>query len=416
MALKDKLITLEGLKAVHDVDAEKITGIKADLGDLTDVELDLFDGYYNSGGVVVEDTSENACKYTQKIKCFGGMKLHINLTYLTSSRLMWIAMCEWKNDGTFVRTNVVNGTSHVYDFDYVPSNDINEVSITFRSFNDCEFTVQSLTSIFTIYETLSDSAKKNQSPVNYAFSKHLVKGINHRGYNSIAPENTMPAFKLSVEHGFSFVETDVRFTSDNIPVLLHDFTVDRTSNGTGNIADMTFAQVRELDFGSWKAETYAGTKIPSFEEFILFCRNVQIFPYIEITGTYTSAQFDILVEIVKNHGMLNAVTWISFTTNNLKNIALRDPTARLCQICSKPTETLATTIEELRTGTNEVFMSADYTQLTNDGVEVCKNHDFQLETWTINNAELIAALPSYVSGGTSDIINFETVVKDQIMA
>ena len=390
--------------------------VKNETNDLTNVEIDLFDGYYSSSGTVTEDASENACKYTQKIKCFDGMKLRVNLEYLTSSRSMWIATCEWKKNGTFVRNTVVSSAYRTYDFDYIPSNDINEVAITFRSFNDCEFTVQSLTGIFAIYETLSDSANKNQPPINYAFSNHLIKGINHRGYNRTAPENTMPAFKLSVENGFSFVETDIRFTSDNVPVLLHDATVDRTSNGTGNIADMTFAQARQLDFGAWKSETYAGTKIPSFEEFIRFCRDTQIFPYIEISATYTTSQYDIMCEIVDKYNMTNAVTWISFTANNLKAITSRNPSARVCRIHGGAmTEQIASQADELKTGVNEVFISVDYNYINADTVTICANYDLPLETWTINTAELIANLPDYVSGGTSDVVNFETIKRAMAM-
>ena len=80
-----------------------------------------------------------------------------------------------------------------------------------------------------------------------------VLSVNHRGYSAIAPENTLPAYRLSKEKGFRYVETDVSFTSDGVPVLLHDASIDRTSDGTGKIAEMTFEQVRQYDFGSWKS-------------------------------------------------------------------------------------------------------------------------------------------------------------------
>ena len=63
-------------------------------------------------------------------------------------------------------------------------------------------------------------------------SEIVVHSINHRGANTYAPENTMSAFRISKELGFDMVECDVDFTIDNIPVVIHDSTVDRTSNGT----------------------------------------------------------------------------------------------------------------------------------------------------------------------------------------
>ena len=90
-----------------------------------------------------------------------------------------------------------------------------------------------------------------------------VKGVNHRGYSTVAPENTLPAYVLSRKMGFQYAECDVSFTSDGVPVLLHDSTIDRTSDGSGSIGSLTLEEVRQYDFGSWKGEQYAGTKIPT---------------------------------------------------------------------------------------------------------------------------------------------------------
>ena len=70
--------------------------------------------------------------------------------------------------------------------------------------------------------------------------------LSHRGGY---PENTLTGIRLSKNRGFKAVEIDVEYTKDGYPVLLHDPTVDRTSNSTGHVRDMTFAQIRELDFG-----------------------------------------------------------------------------------------------------------------------------------------------------------------------
>ena len=81
----------------------------------------------------------------------------------------------------------------------------------------------------------------------------------------------MSAFQKAYEYGYKYVETDVTFTADGVPVLLHDDSIDRTSNGSGKIASLTYEYVRTLDFGSWKSKEYAGEKIPSFDEFMAFC-------------------------------------------------------------------------------------------------------------------------------------------------
>jgi glycerophosphoryl diester phosphodiesterase len=90
----------------------------------------------------------------------------------------------------------------------------------------------------------------------------------HRGDRADAPENTMPAFEAAFAAGLDVVETDVQLTADGVPVLLHDPTVDRTTNGTGAIVDLTFAEVQKLDAGSWFSKEYTGTRIPQLAEFL----------------------------------------------------------------------------------------------------------------------------------------------------
>ena len=116
-----------------------------------------------------------------------------------------------------------------------------------------------------------------------------VKGINHSGWWE-APENTLPAYKQSGKMGFDFVECDIRFTLDNVPVLLHDATINRTArNADGtvistpiNIADITLEAAKSYDFGIWKGAKYAGTTIPTLEEFLILCRNLGLYPYLDI--------------------------------------------------------------------------------------------------------------------------------------
>lgn len=92
--------------------------------------------------------------------------------------------------------------------------------------------------------------------------------ISHRGANLVAPQNTIEAFKKSKEIGCDGFETDVHLTKDGVPVICHNFTIDETSDGTGAIKDMTFAQLREYDFGKYKGDEFSGVKIPTLDEFL----------------------------------------------------------------------------------------------------------------------------------------------------
>jgi glycerophosphoryl diester phosphodiesterase len=90
--------------------------------------------------------------------------------------------------------------------------------------------------------------------------------LGHRGASAVAPENTLPAFRRARELGADGVELDVTLTRDGVPVVIHDDTVDRTTNGHGEIRRMTIAEVKHLDAGSWKGEQFRGETIPTLAE------------------------------------------------------------------------------------------------------------------------------------------------------
>lgn len=237
--------------------------------------------------------------------------------------------------------------------------------------------------------------------VQNVYENDNINSVNHRGYSE-APENTISAFKLSHKKGFKYVECDVSFTSDGMPVLLHDGTVDRTSNGTGNISAMTFEAVRALDFGSWKSEDYAGEKIPTFEEFIALCRNLGLHPYIELKQG-TADQIGALAGLVKRYGMKGKVTWISFVPDFLALIKTADPEARLGYVVSEVTAaTIKTVTDSLKSDVNEVFIDCAAGNATAKAVQLCADADIPLEVWTVNTEDGIKALDPYISGVTSD--------------
>lgn len=90
--------------------------------------------------------------------------------------------------------------------------------------------------------------------------------ISHRGEHLAHPENTLPAFQAAIDAGADYFELDVRTTSDGRLVLMHDRTVDRMTNGTGPVRQMTFDQIRALDAGAKFGPQFAGTTVPTFEE------------------------------------------------------------------------------------------------------------------------------------------------------
>ena len=97
-------------------------------------------------------------------------------------------------------------------------------------------------------------------------SYRIPRIIGHRGAAKAAPENTLAGLREAKRQGAAWVEVDAKLTADNAIILLHDDLLDRTTNGKGAAAQMTFDEVRALDAGSWLAPAFAGVQVPTLEE------------------------------------------------------------------------------------------------------------------------------------------------------
>lgn len=95
----------------------------------------------------------------------------------------------------------------------------------------------------------------------------LIKCIAHRGYSSQAPENTLSAIELALKNQQIYgIEIDVQLTRDSIPVVIHDFVVDRVTDGNGFVKDYEYNDLKKLDAGSWFDDNFKTEKIPTLEE------------------------------------------------------------------------------------------------------------------------------------------------------
>jgi glycerophosphoryl diester phosphodiesterase len=95
--------------------------------------------------------------------------------------------------------------------------------------------------------------------------------IAHRGAGRLAPENTLAAFRLGAEHGYRMFECDAKLSADGVPFLLHDSTLQRTSNGRGIAGEQPWSALARLDAGNWHSRRYAGEPLPTLDALIRFC-------------------------------------------------------------------------------------------------------------------------------------------------
>lgn len=136
----------------------------------------------------------------------------------------------------------------------------------------------------------------------------------HRGYSEIYPENTLLAMEKALELDIDMVETDLHMTADGQIILMHDHTVDRTSNGTGLIREKTFTQMRQLDVGSWKGKQFAGQQVPTFREFLeLMVQhpdieiNVELKDYPHESGQFALESCDKSLALIEEYGMADRI-------------------------------------------------------------------------------------------------------------
>ena len=106
--------------------------------------------------------------------------------------------------------------------------------------------------------------------------------IAHRGAGLLAPENTLAAIRYAANLGFAGVEFDVKLTADDVPILFHDETLERTTDGSGPVAETRFDIISQFDAGSWFANEYANEPVPAFAAASALCKEAGLWANVEI--------------------------------------------------------------------------------------------------------------------------------------
>ena len=153
----------------------------------------------------------------------------------------------------------------------------------------------------------------------FAF-RNDIEIIAHRGFTQDFPENTLSALYAAAENKFHSTEFDIQISSDGEYMLMHDGTVDRTTDGTGDINDLTYAALRLLDAGTYKNARWAGAKIPTLEEYLLAGRGLFKTMYVELKNDFNETQIDEILAIIDDCDMTENVVIDSFYWDNLVRV------------------------------------------------------------------------------------------------
>lgn len=153
--------------------------------------------------------------------------------------------------------------------------------------------------------------------------KNKVRVAAHRGNSRWFPENTLVAFESALTLPVDQIEIDLHMTQDGEIVMMHDHTVDRTTNGSGLVRDLTLKEIKALDAGGWKGDAFIGTRVPTFIEFLELVKdhpdmtyNVELKDYPLTDPEWARISADKSLELIESYGLADRI-WINCWSGEL---------------------------------------------------------------------------------------------------
>lgn len=240
--------------------------------------------------------------------------------------------------------------------------------------------------------------------------------VAHRGWSAVYPENTLLAAKMAVQAGADGTEFDVYATRDGVVVLMHDKTIDRTTDGTGEVTSKTLAELRQLDAGSWKDPKFAGEPVPTLEEVLRLLKGTGCQPVIEIKMAGIS---DKVVRTVRELEMVDDVAVIAFDGEVVREIREMEPriscawlsSARLTGTPAERADWIAEQAQQYRTD----MVDLSYNMLSRELVGELKGRGLQVWCWTVNDPAVMEALMRWgVDSITTDRVDVLVRLREEL--
>ncbi|MBG9545547.1 glycerophosphodiester phosphodiesterase [Cytobacillus firmus] len=234
------------------------------------------------------------------------------------------------------------------------------------------------------------------SPISQAFAaepttgeRKQVDNIAHRGATGYAPENTIAGFDLAVDMKADYIEIDVQRSKDGELVVIHDTTVDRTTNGTGKVGDLTFDFLRSLDAGSWKGEQFAGEPIPTFEEILdRYHGKVGILIELKAPELYPGIEeqvADALKERNLDKPQNEKIIIQSFNFDSMKTMDQLLPKVPIGVLTSNRADTTAEALKEFSAYAD--WFNPSYGIVSEELVNQVHSLGMQIGSWTVRSQE-----------------------------
>lgn len=215
-----------------------------------------------------------------------------------------------------------------------------------------------------------------------------MRVIAHRGFSGAAPENTLVALRMAMDLKADMAEIDVGLTKDGHVVLLHDETLDRTTDGSGLLSDVTLDEVRQLDAGSWFGSNYTEEPVPTLAEALDLVRgkmllNVEIKTE-AVTDTAESGIVDKVLQLVQERNMLDEVVISSFDPRALAHAKHLDAEVRTASLYNRELHEGQGPLEVMAAVGSNGF-NTSHRRITQQMVDACHRHQRPVAIYTVNN-------------------------------
>lgn len=209
----------------------------------------------------------------------------------------------------------------------------------------------------------------------------------HRGASAIAPENTMAAFKKAVEAGATWIETDVDVLKDGTPILIHDSSLDRTTNRSGSYYDLTVSDLDDIDAGSWFSPEFAGERIPTLAQLVEFMNETGLNANIEIKSNEAGAQMSLqLVDaILKELEALDGPQVIISSFNHVLLKIFKDKAPQYSVGALFVAENLWDDWKSILELVGADYIHPDDSTLTRAQVQAFREAGYGVNVWTVNS-------------------------------
>ncbi|CAM3718039.1 glycerophosphodiester phosphodiesterase [Isoptericola cucumis] len=224
--------------------------------------------------------------------------------------------------------------------------------------------------------------------------------VAHRGSSAVAPQNTLVAVEEAWRSGAQAVEIDVRLSADGVPVVIHDATVDATTDGTGAVGELPLDSLRALDAGSWFGPRFAGQRVPTLAEVLGLVRERRGMDVLcEYKGAWTADQVAVTLQEVEAAGLVDRFMVQSFeapTIAALRDVAPEVPRSLLVEVDRPDLVARAAALDAAAVSLAAPLLSADPSLVAR-----CQDAGLQVLAWTANDKDAWATL---VSAGVDGII------------